>query len=83
MINLEGLPVGTKLIWDAPEPFEGYAKNSKHPNRVFYPATVIGQDPKKKHTLIKTSEHSNNWMGYDSEYLRLPTKEELKDEVWR
>lgn len=80
-INLKGLPVGTKLIWDAPEPYPGYGRNPKKPGRVFYTAIVLEQQPERKRTRISTGA-ANNWMSYETEHLRLPTEQELVEENW-
>jgi hypothetical protein len=83
-MNIKGLKNGTKLIWDAPEPYKGYSKNPKHPGRVFYPAMVVEENNPKANELgvkIKTLG-STNWMGFDNENLRFPTSEELLTEKW-
>jgi hypothetical protein len=86
MLDLSKIPAGTALIWDAPEPFKGYSRNIKHPNRVFYPARVTEQDPKMNRTRVATSSTQygryGQWMSYDSEWLRYPTAEELLTEDW-
>lgn len=82
-MNLKGLPTGTKLIWDAPEPYKGYAKNPKHPERVFYPAIIVEEKPKQAKDIVRVGIGSGtHFMGYEQDYLRLPTPEEIKTENW-
>ena len=77
-MNISELPIGTKLIWDAPEPFPGYAKQIKSPvsGRVYYPAEIISKHPTKG-TFVKFGIVLQ-WMGAEQQYLRLPNESELK-----
>jgi hypothetical protein len=77
-MDISKLPIGTLLIWNAPELFEGYAAQIKSPvpGRVYYPAEVLDKHPTKG-VLVRTGK-VRNWMGAEQEYLRLPTDADLK-----
>jgi hypothetical protein len=85
-MNISNLKIGTKLMWDAPEPFEGYAMNlfmqgrSTNAQRITYPAIVVDRRPING-TKIK-SGNKGNWMGDEEEYLRMPTITELNTLTW-
>jgi hypothetical protein len=83
-MKITNLTPGTKLMWDAPLPFDGYL--GKHaPERLIYPALIIYSAPPnvalKECRRVKTG-HSINWMGPDVDNLREPTKEELNALTW-
>lgn len=83
-MNVDNLKPGTLLVWDAPEPFEGYAKLKygliEKEGRVYY--TCITTNRKSSNLLltahIQTIGNTFHWMSGEHEYLRLPTEEELK-----
>jgi hypothetical protein len=82
-MKINDLPIGTKLMWDAPLPFEGYVSSfSRDKSKILLTAIVSERDTKHpKGTRINTGQ-SNNWIGSENEYLRLPTEEELEKYEW-
>lgn len=75
-ITINKLPIGTKLMWDAPL--------NPHINphqRITYPAIVTDRHWLRKWIKIKT-QGTSQWMGPKSEFLRLPTSHELKTHSW-
>lgn len=82
---IKDLPIGTKLMWDAPEPYNGYSSYTKTTilGRICYPAIVVNREELiiELGTKIRTGEKSN-WMGDENEFLRLPTEEELTTLTW-
>ena len=82
---IKGLPIGTKLMWDAPEPYPGYSSFIKTtiPGRVCYPAIIVNREEAVRElgTKVRTGMRSN-WMGDENEFLRLPTEEELTTLTW-
>lgn len=75
-IFINKLPVGTKLMWDAP-PNELIEKNK----RIIYPSIVI--DRHWTRTMVKIKTYSTaQWMGPKSEYLRFPTEDEHNRLTW-
>ena len=86
-MKLLGLPVGTKLMWDAPEPFDGYAKSryNSDDHRVMYPCVIADITPSNPvlGVLVNHNSHKGNWMGRDDvNFLRLPTEQELATITW-
>jgi hypothetical protein len=83
-MNVDNLKPGTKLIWDALEPFEGYSLLHKNmyqkEGRVYYPCVVTNR--KSNNSALKchvqTAGGTFHWMSGEHEYLRLPTNEELE-----
>lgn len=78
-MRIDNLPVGTKLMWDAPPIGEWYNNGQ----RIVYPAIVVDHHKTNEHlgAKIKTG-HKSSWMGKENENLRLPTPEELEKEKW-
>ena len=81
-MNVDNLPKGTKLIWEAPEPYEGYSKKLgyKKEGRVYYPCVVTGR--KTKNNLLTChiqTPNSSHWLSGEIEHLRFPTEEELNN----
>lgn len=84
-MNVDNLTPGTKLVWDAPEPFEGYAGKYqgmyKKQGRVYYPCVVTNK--KSSNPLltchIQTAGNTFHWLSGENEWLRLPTEEELNN----
>jgi hypothetical protein len=74
-MNISNLKPGTKLIWDPNENYPG----TDVP--IIYPALVGQKHIKRPWVLIHTNAASS-WMGWEQEYLRLPTKEELETLKW-
>ncbi len=87
-MTLKNLPSGTKLVWDAPIPFEGYHKeNPDYPGRIVYPVT-LGEhyhgyySPFKENMrMLYTNNDKGQWIT-ESNYLREPTSEELLKFTW-
>lgn len=83
-MKIDKLLIGTKLMWDAPKPYEGYrAPNTLDDSKILYTAIVSERD-KDAHprgTKIKTIG-SSNWMGSENTFLRFPTEEELENYKW-
>lgn len=80
---LKNIQPGTKLVWDAPEPYGGYWRYglTKKEGRVYYSCIVTNRkntNPLLTHH-IQTIGNTFHWMSEnnDYEYLRLPTEEEL------
>jgi hypothetical protein len=82
---IKDLPIGIKLMWDAPEPYPGYISvmQTSIPGRVCYPAIIVNRESyvKELGTKVRTGARSH-WMGDENEFLRLPTEEELKTLTW-
>lgn len=82
-MKLKNIKPGTKLVWNAPEPYQGYARKGlfKKEGRVYY--TCIVTNKKSTNSLLthhlQTIGNTFHWMSEnnDYEYLRLPTEEEL------
>ena len=82
-MNVDHLKPGTKLMWDAPEPYQGYSKDKNYPGRVVYPIIVTSKTPpNNKLTCHIRSSVSGSFLYGDIEYLRYPTEEELKNFTW-
>jgi hypothetical protein len=84
LFSIKDLPAGTKLMWEAPEPFPGYVKEKGievegYPNKIVY-ASVISSKKTSNSSLGRhvITKNSGNWMGNESQFLRMPTEEELK-----
>lgn len=70
-MRLDNLKPETKLMWDSG-------------NHV-YPALVGHKDKWRKLVMVYAGNSSSSrgwWMGYEEEYLRLPTEHELKTLQW-
>lgn len=82
-MKINDLPIGIKLMWDAPLPFEGYVSAfSIDKSKILLPSIVSERDDNHpKGTRIYTGQF-NNWMGSENEYLRLPTEDELEKDEW-
>ncbi len=84
-MNIKDLPAGTKLMWDAPLPFEGYiSRTSISKDRIVYPEIISNRKlkvPELGRHLISVSG-KGNWMGFEQEHLRFPTEEELNTLTW-
>jgi len=84
-MRIDKLPIGTKLMWDAPLLFEGYDNSrSLDKSKILYTAIIskkVTNINQPKGVRVKTGI-KNNWMGYEQEHLRLPTKEELEIYKW-
>lgn len=82
-MNIKDMPVGTRLVWDAPEPFHGYVKQvyGKDSDRIIHPAVIVEQQPERNRAKVRTSTKSN-WMGYEQEWLRMPTDDEIATLNW-
>lgn len=82
-MKINDLPIGTKLMWDAPNPFENYENpTSLDKTKILY--TVIVAERVTNHpkgTKIRTLR-SDNWMGNENQYLRYPTEIELEKYEW-
>ena len=85
-MNVDKLKPGTMLMWDAPEPFDGYAKQcyNRDDHRIIYPCIVTNQTPRNNSLTchIKTKSGQGNWMCGEQENLRYPTEEELQTLTW-
>lgn len=81
MDGLSKLPVGTKLMWDAPNV---YLTGSKIGCPIICPAIIVGHSEKNPllGALIAASIHNKQYMGNENEYLRFPTENELKTLSW-
>lgn len=75
-MNIENLPIGTKLMWDA-DPIGDWYNNGQ---RITYPALII--DRNKNNGAKVLTGHKANWMGKENENLRIPTNEELNTLNW-
>jgi hypothetical protein len=87
-MEIKDLPIGTKLMWDAPIPFEGYYNENKdYPGRIVYPCTLgkrhhLKGEPQDSMRMVHGPKTINkNWMRA-IEYLRYPTEEELLKFEW-
>lgn len=71
-------------MWDAPEPYPGYAKDKygRDDKRVVYPATKGEAHPLKVNCIRVHLPSTSQYMHHDEQYLRLPTQEELDTLEW-
>lgn len=80
---VDNLPPNTKLIWDAPELYEGYAKKLnykyKKEGRIYYPCITTNNKSKNPYFTCHLQIFNNDfhWLKGDLKYLRFPTQEEL------
>lgn len=85
-MNIDNLILGTKLMWDAPEPFDGYAKDvyKRDDHRIIYPYIVTNRKSKNPFLTchIKSSLFKGHWIRGEVPQLRYPTKEELNTLTW-
>lgn len=86
-MKVKNLPIGTKLVWDAPIPFEGYHnENPNYPGRIVYPVMVgehhgLKSGPQKEMRMMYTRDNNGQWIT-ESDYLRKPTDDELLKFTW-
>jgi hypothetical protein len=78
-MNIMNLAAGTRLMWDAPEPYPGYRAGG----RVIYPVTVGDFSPHNPEAFrhVVFNEWSAPYMD-ESEWLREPTEQELETLKW-
>lgn len=80
-MNVDNIKPGTKLVWDAPEPFEGYAEKytriTKKEGRVYYTCVATNRKSNNNLVHIQTAGNTFHWMSGEVEHLRLPTEDEL------
>lgn len=74
-MNISELPTGTKLVWDAPEPYEGYT------GRLYYPVIISQVNDFHKAVLIKCDKKST-WIMGEVNCIRLPNETELINLKW-
>lgn len=73
-MTIYNLKPGTRLLWDAPSPYE-------EGKRLIYPALVTHRHHTNQWVMVLTG-HVSHWMGPQSEYLRWPTDAELQEYSW-
>jgi len=84
-MRIDNLDVGTKLMWDAPLPYEGYNADTLVPGRIV--KTMIISEihpsvPEIGRRVKSTMDGNGQWVGKANQYLRLPTEEELNKYEW-
>lgn len=80
-MKIKRLNAGTKLVWDAPEPYAGYAEKhyGRIDGRVVHAATILFTDDRGTCLMFGDSRH---YMSNKQIYLRYPTESELSELVW-
>lgn len=80
-MNISKLEFGTKLMWEAHSRIMDNKTGEISPITYVYPATIGEKHFNREWVKVITNRNSS-WMGPDSQYLRLPTEEELNTLTW-